>query len=199
MAVDMGHFVGPLGTLLTLLTVLAVLDVRGRRRRPVLFGLFLGCVLIWPLAHRAADVTATPETGLADRALDSIRAIQRGEDIYRSVHGYYDRLECVIQDSCAAINPYPPTYLDSRLAWATRFGYRFRFHDGERATVARDGNLSPTALAGYAMTAVPLAADAGLPAFCGDDSGTLYRLDGGHQPVVEHGRCGTTGATVVGR
>lgn len=160
----------------------------------MLFVVLLGGALLWPLVHRAADITASPEVALEDRAVESIRAIQRGQGIYRSVHGYYDRLECVIQDSCAAINPYPPTYLDARLAWATRFGYRFRFHDGPRATSARDGNLSPTALAGYAMTAEPLDRRAGLPTFCGDDSGQLYRFDADNPPVVTDGHCPTAGA-----
>lgn len=176
-------------------TVLHWLGARARRRRPVLFVMLLGGVLLWPLAHRVTDVTASPEAALEDRAAGSIRAIQQGQGIYRSVHGYYDRLECVIQDSCAAINPYPPTYLDARLAWTTRFGYRFRFHDGPRATTARDGNLSPTALTSYAMTAVPLDGDAGLPAFCGDDSGQLYRLAPGGVPSVVDGRCVATEAT----
>ena len=77
------------------------------------------------------------------------------------------------------------------------FGYRFRFHDGTPATTSRDGDLSPTALTGYAMTAVPLNPDAGLPAFCGDGSGTLYRLDRGGVPRVEDGHCVPAGATAV--
>ena len=179
-------------------TVLSWFGERARRRRPLLFAVLLGLVLLWPLAHRVVDVTASPEAALQDRAAEIIRAIQQGQDLYRSVHGYYDRLECVIQDSCAAINPYPPTYLDARLAWPSRFGYRFRFHDGPRAISSRDGTLSPTALVAYAMTAVPLDGGAGLPAFCGDDRGTLYRLDRGQVPIVDDGRCVTTGATVVG-
>ncbi len=192
MAVDMAGAARPMKT------VLHRLGVRARRRRPLLFLGLLGFVLLWPLAHPAVDVATMPEAALQDRAAESIRAIQLGESLYRSVHGYYDRLECVIQDSCAAINPYPPTYLDARLAWATRFGYRFRFHDGPRASTSRDGTLSPTALVAYAMTAVPLDADAGLPAFCGDDRGGLYRLDRGRAPTVDAGRCVTAGATPVG-
>jgi hypothetical protein len=45
---------------------------------------------------------------------------------------------------------------------------------------------------------VPLAGDAGLPAFCGDASGVLYRLDRGRVPAVDQGRCATAGATLVG-
>lgn len=144
------------------------------------------------------DVPVPPEVALHERAVESIRAIQQGEGIYRAVHGYYDRLECVIQDACATHNPYPPTYLDARLAWATRFGYRFRFHDGARATSGRDERVSPTGMTHYAMTAVPLRADAGLPAFCGDDTGALYRLDRGRLPVVDAGHCVPVAGTLVG-
>lgn len=150
------------------------------------------------MARRTGDVPIPPDVALQERAAESIRAIQQGEGIYRGVHGYYDRLECVIQDSCATINPYPPTYLDARLAWATRFGYRFRFHDGARATSGRDERVSPTGMTHYAMTAVPLRGDLGLPAFCGDDSGALYRHERGRQPVVEAGHCVALGATLVG-
>jgi hypothetical protein len=178
--------------------VLNRLAARARRRRPLLFVFLLGIALLWPLARRTADVTAAPEIALQDQAAASIRAVQQGERIYRAVHGYYDRLECVIQDSCATINPYPPTYLDSRLAWATRFGYRFRFHDGARATEGRDEWVSPTGLTGYAMTAIPLAGDAGLPSFCGDNTGVLYRHDAGRLPAVDAGRCLPSGGVLVG-
>lgn len=150
------------------------------------------------MARITGDVPAPPESALHERAIDSLRAIQQGEQIYRAVHGYYDRLECVIQDSCATMNPYPPTYLDVKLAWAVRFGYRFRFHDGAKATSGRDERLSPTGMTHYAMTAVPLRLDVGLPAFCGDDSGAVYRHDRGRLPVVEAGRCVQAGATMVG-
>ena len=139
------------------------LAARARYRHPWLFLLVLGAGLVGPLARRATDSPPSPEAALQDRAVESIRAVQHGEGIYRAVHGYYDRLECVIQDSCAAINPYPPTYLDARLAWAVRFGYRFRFHDGDRATTGRDEWVSPTGVMAYAMTAVPERRDAGLP------------------------------------
>ena len=177
--------------------VLNKLAERARRRRPWQFLLVLAIVLLWPFARRAVETAVPPDVALQERAAESIRAVQQGERIYRSVHGYYDRLECVIQDSCAAINPYQPTYLDSRMAWATRFGYRFRFHDGDRATVGRDEWVSPTGLTGYAMTAIPLRRDVGLPSFCGDDTGALYRHDHGRLPAVRDGRCLTAGATLV--
>lgn len=171
---------------------------RRARRRPLVFVLCLAAVLVWPLARRAVENVAAPEPAAQDRAAASIRAVQLGERLYRSVHGYYDRLECVIQDSCATINPYPPTYLDARLAWPTRFGYRFRFHDGDQATAGRDERVSPTGMTAYAMTAVPLEPEADLPSFCGDDTGALYRLDRGRQPVVVAGRCRPAGASLVG-
>lgn len=170
---------------------------RARERRPLLFVVLLSAALVWPLARHAVDVASAPGPSVVDQAADSIRLVQRGESIYRSVHGFYDRLECVIQDSCATLNPYPPTYLDARLAWTSRYGYRFRFHDGPQATTSRDGNLSPTAMARYAMTAVPEDSSPKRPAFCGDDRGVLYRLDAGDRPVVESGRCSETHATVV--
>lgn len=176
----------------------ARLAARGRWRWPWRFVLVLSVALMWPLARRAIDTTVAPDAALQERAAESIRAVQQGERIYRSVHGYFDRLECVIQDSCAAINPYPPTYLDARMAWAVRFGYRFRFHDGAPATTGRDEWVSPTGVTAYAMTAVPERRDAGLPSFCGDGSGALYRLDHGRLPVVRDGLCLPGGATLVG-
>lgn len=171
---------------------------RARGRRPLLFACVLLVVLVWPMARSTGDVPIPPELAPHEWAMESIRAIQQGERIYRAVHGYYDRLECVIQDSCATINPYPPTYLDARLAWATRFGYRFRFHDGAHAARGRDERVSPTGMTHYAMTAVPIRPDVGRPAFCGDDTGVLYRHDGGRLPVVEAGHCVPSGATLVG-
>jgi len=179
------------------MTLRRSLAARARRRRPLLFLCLLGLVLLWPLARRTADITAAPGVPLQDRALAGIQAVQRGERIYRSVHGYYDRLECVIQDSCATINPYPPTYLDARMAWPIRFGYRFRFYDGTKATSGRDESLSPTGLQGYAMTAIPLDAADGLPSFCGDDTDIVYRLDGGRIPIVAAGRCVPDGGVPV--
>ena len=158
-------------------------------RRALLLAAAVAVALVWPFAHRAVEVEVTPEVPLEERAAASIRAIQHGQRIYQSVHGYYDRLECVIQDSCATLNPYPPTYLDPSLAWATRFGYRFRFHEGPRATAGRDEVLSPTGLTEYAMTAVPLDAAPGRPAFCGDYTGALYRRADGRMPRVAGGRC----------
>jgi hypothetical protein len=171
---------------------------RARGRRPLLFASVLLTTLVWPMARSMGDVPVPREVALNERAVESIRAIQQGERIYRAVHGYYDRLECVIQDSCATHNPYPPTYLDARLAWATRFGYRFRFHDGTRATSGRNERVSSTGMTHYAMTAVPLRADVGLPAFCGDDTGALYRHEHGRLPVVQAGQCLPSGATLVG-
>jgi hypothetical protein len=156
----------------------------------------VGIALVWPFARRAVDVTATPTAPLEARAVQSIRAIQQGQRIYESVHGYYDRLECVIQDTCASIDSHPPAYLDASHAAATRFGYRFRFYKGARATAGRDETPSPTGITAYAMTAMPLDRRSGRPAFCGDDTGAVYRRADGRPPHVIAGRCAVEGRPV---
>jgi hypothetical protein len=152
--------------------------------------------LVWPFARRATDVTATPGVPAEAMAVESLRAIQQGERIYESVHGYFDRLDCLIQDTCAAINPSPPAYLDASHASPTRFGFRFRFHEGARAATGRGDSRSPTGVKAYAMTATPLDRSAGHPAFCGDDTGAVFRIADGRPPRVRRGRCVAEGSRV---
>src|SRR5262245_49149449 len=167
-----------------------------RQRKLLALPVAVVIALVWPFARRATDVTATPGLPAETRAVESLRAIQQGERIYESVHGYYDRLECVIQDTCATINPYPPTYLDPSHALPTRFGFRFRFHEGARAARGRGDSRSRTGVTAYAMTATPLDRSAGRPAFCGDDTGAVYRVADGRPPRVRRGRCVAEGARV---
>jgi hypothetical protein len=145
-------------------------------------------LLIGPFARPLTDLRAAPEERPETRALDIVRAVQQAQAMYRSVHGYYDRLECLVQASCVP-NPYPPSYLSPNALRSTGFGYRFRLHEGGRVRGGVPDPVSPTALQAFAMVAMPVEDPARHRAFCGDDSGEIYVTSGSRAPAVEDGRC----------
>jgi hypothetical protein len=157
----------------------------------------VGVLLVWPLARAGVDVGAAPGAD-ADRAVAVIRQVQQAQQLYRSVHGYYDRLECLVQDTCVPLIPYPPGYLNPEAVRPAAHGYRFRLHDGERVTAAGAEPASPTAMRRFAFTAVPLYPTDGSRAFCGDASGTVY-VAHGREARVENGRCVETAGALADR
>ena len=168
-----------------------------RAGRRLSLGIVLAAVLlVWPLASRGVDLDAAPDPRADERAIGVIRQLQAAQSIYHQGHGYYDRLECLVQDACVPLIPYPPSYLSPDVLRSTAFGYRFRLHDGPRAVAATTGLASSTAMQAYAFTAVPLDPAPDGRSFCGDASGKIYELDGRIQPRIEAGRCLQTARTL---
>lgn len=147
-------------------------------------------LLVWPLAGRIVEVGASQVPPARDGALRIVKAVRAAQETYRSVHGYYDRLECLVQDSCVP-NPYPPTYLAVEAARATAHGYRFQLADGPQASVGIDDFISPTGMTAYALTVVPTASGLAVgesTSFCADVAG-VYEYADGRLPAVTAGRC----------
>jgi hypothetical protein len=148
------------------------------------------CLLIWPLARRAADAGAAPTRSPRELALDTVKAVQAAQRTYWTVHGYYDRLECLVQDACVP-NPYPPTYLAASASRPHAYGYEFRLSDGPRVGALTTDFVSGTGMTAFAFTAVPDASTrtaAGAPSFCADAEG-LYEYADARTPAVRDGRC----------
>lgn len=163
---------------------------RGQRPRPgVVRVAVVLSLLVWPLARNVVDLDAAPPPSARDRALHIVRAVQSAQSTYRSVHGYYDRLECLVQDSCVP-NPYPPTYLVAGAMRAVAYGYRFRLTEGPRVRVTTSEFVSGTGMSAYAFTGVPNATDGpqGPTSFCADAEG-VYEYADGREPAVRAGRC----------
>lgn len=155
-------------------------------------------LLVWPFAMQTIDLDAMPAPSARDGVLRLIRSVRTAQAIYRSVHGYYDRLECLSQDSCVP-NPYPPTYLLPQDIRRSAYGYRLRLLDGPRVRAKADELVSPTAMSAFAFTAVPVDSTLpGQPSFCADAEGIFEYADG-HIPAVTDGRCVDSGALVGDR
>ncbi|MGE0702970.1 MAG: hypothetical protein AB7F99_04625 [Vicinamibacterales bacterium] len=160
----------------------------GRSRRGL--SLVVLALLVWPLAGRIVEVGASQVPPARDGALRIVKAVRAAQETYRSVHGYYDRLECLVQDACVP-NPYPPTYLATEDARATAHGYRFQLADGPRASAGIDDFVSPTGMTAYALTVVPTSSGLAVgesTSFCADVEG-IYEYADGHLPAVTAGRC----------
>ncbi len=176
---------------------------RAGRHLAVAAGLAAG-MLLWPLARRGsederpkepADVELpSPPPAPEPTVVEIIRAVQSAQSMYMSVHGYYDRLECLILDTCVPINPYPPRYLSVEMVRATETGaYRFEFREGPRPGGRPAGEaVSATGVERYALVATPRGGQSG-EGFCGDDTGSIYRTPDGQRPAVRGGRCLGTG------
>ena len=87
-----------------------------------------------------------------------------------------------------------PRFLDPSLA-AVRvdaWGYRREFHKGAPADAQalRSGKVSPSSVASWAYTAVPIGpGETGVEAYCGDSSGIVCRTTDGSAPSVKDGAC----------
>jgi hypothetical protein len=161
---------------------------RSRRLEAVI--VLTSVLLVWPLASDIVDLGAAQVPPARDGALRIVRAVRAAQETYRSVHGYYDRIECLVQDGCVP-NPYPPTYLAAEAARATAHGYSFRLREGPRAQAGFDDFISPTGMTAYAMTAVPSPAVQAVEpsaSFCADPDG-IYQYADGRAPAVHAGRC----------
>lgn len=128
-------------------------------------------------------------------SIGDIRTLLSAEAAYQSANGgFYDRPEC-LQAPAQCIPGYPqgaPTFLDPAFTSTTRHGYNLTFHGGDKvATEALAlGACSPSSLAQYAYSAVPLTRNrTGVRSFCGDASGIILACPDGRDPPVEAGRC----------
>jgi len=150
----------------------------------VIAGLIAG-----PFAVRTVDLGAQPSITQREGVLEVIGKVRRAQSFYRSVHGYYDRIECLVQDSCVP-NAYPPTYLAVNAARPTAYGYRMRLIDGPRVRLDTTEFVSPTGMTAFAFVAQPLdsTSETVKPSFCADADGIFEYADG-RTPAVEAGRC----------
>jgi hypothetical protein len=78
-----------------------------------------------------------------------------------------------------------------------RRGYRFEFHAGPKPEPQRDRGVSPSAMTGFAVVAIPLNPQLQHHSFCGDNRGTIYSIGGGAVPRVEAGRCVDTRQSIA--
>jgi hypothetical protein len=87
-----------------------------------------------------------------------------------------------------------PSFLDPSLAAPSveSWGYRRVFHRGAPADAQalRSGKVSPSSVASWAYTAVPIVpGESGVESFCGDSSGVVCRITDGSAPSVKDGSC----------
>jgi hypothetical protein len=161
---------------------------RSRRwlRRVAVVVVFLGTFAILEERLRERDNTEAAAIGM-------IRTINTGESSYAAVHGYYDRLECLARPgSCVpgdrSLAPFVSPDLGTSRGEIR--GYRITLHPGPEAVSAGASAQSPSAMAEYAVVAVPLAAGPREHrAFCSDDRQVIYQTPGGAEPRVHGGRC----------
>jgi hypothetical protein len=149
----------------------------------------VAAMLVWPLARQIADLDAAPELRPDERAAALVRQVQAAQGLYRSVHGYYDRLECLVQDACVPLVSYPPSYLAPDATRPTAHGYRFRLHEGARVQASDSEPISPTGMIDFAFTAVPIDRSMNSPSFCGDASGRVFSRSDGRLPRIRSGQC----------
>jgi type IV pilus assembly protein PilA len=129
-----------------------------------------------------ARVSANESATIGD-----IRTVISGEAAYQSANGgWYDRITCMTVNGPDCIPDYPsnaPTFLDSALAGLIpKSGYDRSFQEGATpATVG--GSSSPTSLASYAYTGIPVSnGQTGVRGFGGDSSGVLCFTGDGVDP-----------------
>ena len=135
---------------------------------------------------RAARISASEAAAVGD-----IRAVISGEMAYSmSNEGFYDELRCLVEPG-TCLPSYAkgsPAFLDASALQAERFGYRRTFHAGAKAP--RTAKTSPSSIAAFAFTAVPLKpGETGNRGFCGDASGRVCFTPDGSLPKVVDGQC----------
>lgn len=159
-------------------------------RRTVVTAAIVAGLLAWPLARPIVDLGAVPAVPASTQVLEIVRAVHAAQKMYRSAHGYYDRLECLVQDACVP-NPYPPTYLPAPAARPIAYGYRLRLVEGSRVRLDTTEFVSPTGMTAYAFVAVPAGgavAPPRQPSYCTDADG-IYLYADGRAPVIDGARC----------
>jgi hypothetical protein len=126
------------------------------------------------------------------RAITALKSIEVAEMQFASLFGHYDTLDCLAQLRClpesAAIDD--PFLSPQWAADLARHGYEIKFSPGPSAWDPSVPERSRSALARFAVAAVP-AATGSVPrrAFCLDETGTIYTSPAGTIPRVEGGRC----------
>ena len=146
-----------------------------------------------------------PRIGERDRtesgAIAVVRAIVSGELAYASRNeGYFDTLPCLESGSCSPGQrpSLAPNLVERHFTSAhQRHGYRFEFHPGPSPEPHRAQSLSPSAMTGFAVVAIPLDPPLRHHSFCGDGRGAIYVIAGGAVPSVEAGRCVETRQSVA--
>src|SRR5215217_3126876 len=147
-----------------------------------------------------AGILWAPRVGEPDRieagAIAVVRATISGELAHASRNdGYFDTLQCLESGSCAPSRArhgvfLAPDFVARHFASTReRRGYRFEFHAGPKPEPQRDLRVSPSAMTGFAVIAIPLNSQLQHYSFCGDNRGTIYLIGGGAMPRVEAGRC----------
>jgi hypothetical protein len=125
-------------------------------------------------------------------AVADLRAIVSAEHFYSSSanFGHFDTLSCLVAPG-KCIPGYPVsgiTFLSQDMM-GEKSGYRRKFHAG--AKVANPGrDASPSSMAAFALTAVPIrAGETGVRGFCVDYSNIVCFTPDGTEPRVVDGTC----------
>jgi hypothetical protein len=164
----------------------------------------------YPVVVRRAGATAValfaavfwaPRIGEPDRteagAIAAVRAIISAELAYASFNnGYFDTLHCLESGSCAPRQLPRGPFLEPHFSTRERRGYRVEFHAGPKPESPRD-RVSPSAMTGFAVVAIPSNPQLQHRSFCGDNRGTIYLVGSGAMPLVESGRCVDTRQSVA--
>ena len=128
------------------------------------------------------------------RAMGHLRAAMSAEQAYAGANaGFYDTLECVAAPTTCipGISPTTTPFIDpAQVSNPVRAGYRYEFHPGPRPTPLDPLVSSPSSMASFAYTAVPVQpGKTGRRGFCGDSSGRLCFTMDGTAPAIQDGQC----------
>jgi type II secretory pathway pseudopilin PulG len=127
-------------------------------------------------------------------AIGNLRTMISAQAAYQNANrGFYDSPECLANPQ-GCIPNYPataPSFLDPTFpASGTRQGYVYAFHPGPVPEEFSRAVSSPTSIASYAFTAVPMQRNqTGVRSFCGDDTGMICAYADGPRPAAEVGAC----------
>ena len=149
-----------------------------------------------PAVGLGQDSSAAATIARNERAaVSDLRVIISGEAAYQSTNqGWYDNLGCLHKPS-KCIPGYPadaPVFLtDEALAsLRDKDGYKRKFHALAPETDRDTQKTSPSSLALYAVTMVPITpGKTGQRGFCGDASGVICFTQDGSEPKPTQGVC----------
>jgi type IV pilus assembly protein PilA len=129
-------------------------------------------------------------------AIGRLRTVLSSEVVYAEANsGFADKPECVkAPGTCIpGANAAAPGFLDQTILFdQQQSGYVLSFHPGPPAPdeALAQGNISPTSVQTFAVTAVPVQVGrTGRRSFCTDLSGRMCFFADGSMPQIEEGVC----------